>query len=279
MPFANLASGVSVHYQQSGKGDPLILITGLNGNGAFWNRQVEALSATRQVITYDQRGCGQTLSDGGSVSLEVLLSDLLDLMDSLSVKKADIAGHSLGGAVAQRLAIEHPERVQKLVLSATWARADARFLRLNELRSTYLEKAGSLAYLRSNPLFLYPGWWLRQHPELLKIEEKDIERLLPDVGSLKSRMKALAQHDTLNHLQSIQSSTLVIAARDDVVTPAYLVEELAEHIPGSEFHVLPTGGHFYPQTMQEDFNSLLESFLSDSSVDDDESATGQTRAL
>ncbi|KEQ18834.1 alpha/beta fold hydrolase [Endozoicomonas numazuensis] len=264
MPFASINNEPPLYYELSGKGRPLIMVSGLNGNASFWRAQSQTFSGTQQVIVYDQRGAGQSLMGRGGASIKRMTMDLLGLMDSLDIEVADILGHSLGGAIAQTLALANPDRVKRLVLSSTWSRPDLRFLRLYELRSAYLQAFGAFAYLKTNPLFLYPAWWLRQHPELLDITEQDVSRLMPDQAATLARMKVLSEFEIFESLSSIQSQTLVMGADDDMVTPISMQEELVEYIPDARIKLFSKGGHFHPQVRAEAFNQAVLQFLNSS---------------
>ncbi|MGI9282455.1 MAG: alpha/beta fold hydrolase [Endozoicomonas sp.] len=261
MPFAHIENEPPLYYEKIGKGKLLVLVTGLNGNASFWFAQCKALISTHQVIVYDQRGTGQSPLRLAETSIKQMTDDLLGLMDFLNIEVADIIGHSLGGAIAQNLALSSPSRVDRLVLSSSWSRPDLRFLRLYELRSAYLKEFGALAYLKTNPLFLYPAWWLRQHPELLNINEGDVARLMPDQSATLARMEVLSEFQSFESLSDIRSSTLVMGADDDMVTPTSMQEELVECIPDAKIKLFSRGGHFYPQVRAEAFNQAVLQFL------------------
>ncbi|WP_062270030.1 alpha/beta fold hydrolase [Endozoicomonas arenosclerae] len=265
MSFVQINNEPPLYFEKAGEDKPLILITGLSGNASFWHCQREAFAEAHQVITYDQRGSGKSPLNQGDISIDHMVTDLLNLMNWLDIEEADIVGHSLGGAIAQTLALNHPDRVGRLVLSSTWSKPDLRFLRLHELRSAYLQEFGALAYLKTNPLFLYPAWWLRQHPELLEVAEQDVSRLMPDQVATLARMEVLPVFETFEFLSNIQSSTLVMGADDDMVTPTSMQEELVECIPDARIKLFSRGGHFYPQVRAEAFNQAVLQFLDDAS--------------
>ena len=125
-----------------------------------------------------------------------------------------------GGAMGQVLAIEHPGRIDRLVLSATWARTDAFFRRLFEVRSLLLRELGPAAYLKSSALALNMPSWVRDHDADLVAAEAKARETIPIPEIVLSRIAAIVAHDRREQLQQVQAPTLAICARDDMVTPS-----------------------------------------------------------
>src|SRR5512142_2085604 len=114
MPKVAVAGG-EIYYEETGQGHPLILVSGLNGVGRYWQPQLAAFSARYRVITYDQRGTGQSDRLQREFSIDAMAAELVGLMDALSIERAHLVGLSTGGAIGQTLAIEHPARLARLV--------------------------------------------------------------------------------------------------------------------------------------------------------------------
>jgi len=142
-----------LHYERSGAGFPVILVTGLSGVASFWREQVPVLSRAFDVIAFDHRGVGQSDHSRISYTVERLAADVIGLMDVLGVAKAHVVGHSTGGAIAQIIGIEHPARVASLVIAASWTKADAYFRRLFALRREILLRLGPSSYVAASSLF------------------------------------------------------------------------------------------------------------------------------
>src|SRR5262249_19725475 len=123
-----------IHYQEAGQGPPLMLVSGLNGIGSFWMHQVNDLARDFRVIVHDHRGTGQSTHSRIRYSVDQMADDVLRLMDALGIASAHLAGHSTGGAIAQLIAQDHPDRMVSMVLSATWAGPDPYFRRLFQMR-------------------------------------------------------------------------------------------------------------------------------------------------
>jgi aminoacrylate hydrolase len=262
MAYIKLKDGEQLYYESHGKGPALLLVAGLGGIGTYWQRHVDALARHFTVVLHDHRGCGRSAHTRLNYSVEQMSGDVLDLMDALGIAKAHFCGHSTGGAIGQVLALDHPTRIDRLVLSATWTKADAYFNRLFAVRAAALEKGGPALYRQLGNLLLYPPWWLAQNVE--KLEAAQARSEIPETPDdiAKSRIAGILRFDRVKDLPRIAHRTLVTCARDDAVTPAYFSEALAEAIPGAELVVLPTGGHFYNHACQEEFERVVLKFLS-----------------
>lgn len=243
----------------SGKGEPIVLCPGLAGLGSFWSKQVPALSARYQVITYDHRGCGGSDPELGEVSVETMAADLLGLLDALGIERATLVGHSTGGAIGQYLAAHHPDRIARLVLSCTWPASDAYFSGLFNLRKRVIELMGLSDYGLLGSYFIYPPRYLAEYPEILA--PKTVDRAEQVARSYRRRIDAILKFDSRPYLEKIRVPTLVIGAADDILTPPYFSEELAKRISGAELALLPCGGHYCPVTATDDYNARLKRFL------------------
>jgi len=120
MPEARI-NGISINYSVEGKGEPLFLIMGFSGSKMAWYFQRRAFRKHFQVVTFDNRGVGESGKPAGPYSMQMFVDDTVGLMDHLGIEKAHILGVSMGGMIAQHIAISHPERVRKLVLGCTFA--------------------------------------------------------------------------------------------------------------------------------------------------------------
>jgi aminoacrylate hydrolase len=256
-----LTDGEELYYEVHGEGPPLALISGLNGVGAFCKPHLEVLSRDYTVILHDHRGTGRSSPSRIDYSIEQMAGDLIELLDHLDIPKADMVGHSTGGAICQVLGIDHPERVLSLVLSATWTAADGYFRRLFELRADVLRAMGPEGYLRASLMFMRPPAWIRDHDTTQDDEIAAMAAGFPVPEVMLSRIAALLKFDRRRELGRIAAPTLILGARDDMVTPVYFSEELAGLIPGAETATLEAGGHFFPISAADEFRGLVLDFL------------------
>ena len=261
MPDLLLPDGGRLAYEVRGAGPPLMLVAGLGGVASFWDRVVPVFEQRFTVVLHDHRGTGRSSIERIDYSIGQMAGDVLALMDHLGIARAHYVGHSTGGAIGQVLALDQPNRLDRLVLSATWPAPDAYFKALFAARAETLRIAGPMHYLRSTALLLNPPWWIRDHPELAAIDEAQAAARLPDPEVLQRRIAAILRHDRSAELHRIRAPALVIGARDDIVTPAYFSEALGRTIGGATTVLLPDGGHTFPVSRASRFAEIVGGFL------------------
>jgi aminoacrylate hydrolase len=261
VPVLTLEDGGHLHYEVHGAGPPLLLVPGLGGLGSFWEPQVAPLADRFTVVLHDHRGTGQSSLERIDFSVGQMAADLIALLDHLGIERARLVGHSTGGAIGQTIALDAPGRLDRLVLSATWPRADGYFRLLFDSRAEILRRLGPGAYQRASALFLWPASWVREQPEVAAIDDEEAARRIPDPELVLRRIAAIQRFDRRAELCGITTPTLVIGARDDTVTPAWFSEDIGRLIPRAETVILPQGGHFFPVTEAEAFRLLVLEFL------------------
>jgi len=250
-----------LHFEVVGSGPPLFLIPGLGGLAGFWSRQVPLLSRHFTVISHDHRGIGRSQPGPAAGSIAEMAADVLGLADRVGVERFDLLGHSMGGAVAQHIAAHHPGRIGRLVLSATWARADAYMHRTFRLRQSILSLQGPAAYVAASTLLLYPPRWIAARDAELAAQEAAGLHGFPPVDAVLARIDALLAFDGAAIAHRIGAPTLVLCAADDALTPPYLSEALAEEVRGAALRILPGGGHYCPVTEAEAYADAVLAFL------------------
>ena len=130
-----------------GEGEPLFLVAGLGGRHEFWQKQAEAFAKHFKVILHDHRGVGRSTPDKTVLGAEHMADDLIALMEAMGIKSAHLVGHSTGGAIGQHIALKAPKKINRLVLSCSWAGPDAYFQHLFHTRRQILISCGPEAYL------------------------------------------------------------------------------------------------------------------------------------
>jgi aminoacrylate hydrolase len=260
MPRILIGDG-QLYYERQGVGFPVLFISGLSGFASYWQDQAAAFGRKFDVITHDHRGIGQSDATRSGFTVDRMAADVIGLMDALEIERAHIVGHSTGGAIAQILAIEHPNRLASVVLSASWTKPDAYFRRLFGLRKDILLRLGPSAYVQANSLYLYPSWFVARNNERLRQLEAQNLAVFPPTEVAASRIDAILAFDRTESLGRIKTPTLVVGAEDDLVTPSYFSEELARLIPGAEIKIFPRGGHAFTQVRAREFNQAVLPFL------------------
>ncbi len=259
-----------MHYEVHGEvhgdapgGGTVLLSSGLGGAGSFWAPQLEALCRRFRVLTYDQRGTGQSAEPlPDPYSIAAMADDVAEILDELGIGRCHFVGHALGGLVGLDLALRRPDRIGSLVLINAWARGDAHTVRCFDVRRDLL-RIGPEAYVRAQPLFLYPAPWMARNAQRLAREHEHAVTHFQGTDTLLKRIAALLAFDAVDRLGQIACPTLVAAARDDLLVPWTASEALAAGIPGARLWVTAQGGHGFTVTEPETFNAALCGFLAE----------------
>jgi len=262
MPRATLGD-VEIHYRSFGDGPPVLGIMGFGLDQRYWAAQVPTISERNRFITFDNRGAGRS-SRVAAASLEEMAADALALLDHLEIERAIIFGASMGGTIAQRVALEHPERVSALVLAITWARPIEFMRRQHDLARRVIEQLGPRAFVEASLLWMFS-------PRFFEIGAAAIDQLVASMDApgapemmtgeaLLGQLDALEKHDALADLPKISCPTLVAGGRFDIMVPGFASEEIAAAIPGAELAMFDAGHGLMFEEM-EAFNRRLRGFL------------------
>ncbi|MET0269907.1 MAG: pyrimidine utilization protein D [Sphingomonas sp.] len=259
-----MAEAAGLYYELHGPegAPPLILSSGLGGSAGYWTPNLPALAARHRVLVYDHRGTGRSdRALPADVSVDDLARDMLALMDAAGWDRAHVVGHAAGGVAGLALAMAAPERLDRLVVVNGWARADPHFLRCFEARLNLLRHAGVDAFLRAQPIFLYPAGWISAHTAELDAELPHQRETFPGVATTEARIAALAAFDATDRLGGLTDRTLVLVADDDMLVPSGAGEILAAELGGAPVARLATGGHACNVTRPDAFDRLVLAWL------------------
>lgn len=251
----------NLHVVRQGEGAPLLFLTGLGGRADFWAPQFSRFSDHRDCIGFDHRKTGDSMPSDVTTTVQALAEDAVRLLDALEIDATDMVGHSLGGAIAQHIAVHHPGRVKRLVLSASWCGPTPWFLSLFALRKQVLTRCGPREYLLQGNLLGNPAWWTFANEATMRAGIEARVASFAGVATECERMDAVTSHDLREEVGRIAAPTLVVCARDDGITPLGLSQELAERIPGARLDVLDTGSHFAPACVPDDWAAPVGAFL------------------
>ncbi len=252
MSFIEVA-GARIAYDVEGNGDAVVFVSGLGGMASFWGAQVRRFNSSCRVITFDHRGVGRST---GVPPYSVLQwsHDLLALLDHAGADRVHLVGHSTGGIIAQTFAVAHSDRVRSLALGGTWLKPDRRFRDQFAFRKEVLSQLGDDAYRMLSDLLAYPA------PEVTVPAASKVPMSTRERNVILSRIDALLAYDGEAIAPRIGAPTLVLSAGDDYIVPAYLSDALASAIPGARQVRFDSGGHFFPKTRADDYNSVLADF-------------------
>ena len=260
------ARGQEIWARQAGSGEEVLLISGLGDDHRVWAEAFHLLADGYRVTAFDNRGVGRSPLGTEPFSMARMAEDALGVMELLEIDAAHVVGSSMGGAIAQELALAAPERIQTLSLVGSWARRDEHLSRLLRHFCELLVMAEDpRGTLETFALWVYSG---RAHAD------GAVDCLLDDalayVGPEQSpeafarTAEVAIAHDPGEQLGGIAVPTLILVGGEDRICPKRLSEELAELIVGSRLEVLPGRGHQPFQEAGAEFAAALTRFWNDS---------------
>ena len=255
---------LSMHYVEAGAGEPLVLIMGLGADHLAWAFQLPAFAARYRVIALDNRGAGQTDAPDHPYTTRMMADDTVGLMDALGVSRAHVLGVSMGGMIAQEMALNHASRVRSLQLHCTLGRPDAYSRAQIAVGRVQHHKLTREEALRSTYLWLFAPATYAERPELVELILQGAlanPHPMTLTGFLR-QCDAVESHDALDRFSAIACPTLVSVADGDNLVPPRFSRALAERIPGAEFRLIEGAGHGYFWERAEPFNQMCLDFLS-----------------
>jgi aminoacrylate hydrolase len=254
--------GLAVTLYGPAGGEPVLMSAGLGGHGAYWKPQLAALTQKHRVIFYDHRGTGASeRAIPSPYSGDDLALDMARILDGLKIPSAHIVGHAAGGIAGLQLAASQPEKVKTLTVVNGWAVADRHFKRCFEIRTAIYKAGGPLAYLKAQPLFLFPAEWISDHLDELDAQAEHHAPGFQDEATLMARIGALAGFNITADLDRITCPVLVIGTEDDMLVPVRSSHQLAQGLPNATLVVMPRGGHAVNITEATAFDTHLIGFL------------------
>jgi 3-oxoadipate enol-lactonase len=261
-----IISGINMYYEVHGKGEPLVLIQGFGGGHQGWLFQVPAFSKHFLVVTFDNRGIGKTDRSKEPYTIKTMADDVIGLMDYLAVDKAHILGLSLGGMVAQEIAITYPHRVRKLVLASTFATGRMSDVNPESRRASGVQEGPSNAAMQNLEFdklmkFMISSAFNRAlyrifFTLLLRIQRKSI-----DAEGYFEQMRAVSVYNTADRLHLIQAPTLVITGTGDRLVSSHDSDVIAARIPNAKLVKVDGGSHAFFMEMRDRFNEEVLAFL------------------
>lgn len=253
------AGDADIAYDIAGVGDPLLMIMGLGADSKMWMLQTPSFAEHLRCITFDNRGVGESSAPDGPYSTEQMAGDALAVLDALEVERAHVLGISLGGAIAQQVALKAPERVRSLVLAATWAEQNpytARMARVGRI----IAGLGHEALVRASMLWLFTPAVMIENAKFVDDVEALALQFAPDPDAFLRQLDAVEGHDVAAGLASLAVPTRVMVARRDIMVPPELGRRVATLIPDADLVELE-GAHAFNIEAVEAFNGAVLEFV------------------
>jgi len=238
---------INMYYEIHGNGYPFLLIRGLSSDVYRWPPDfVKETSQFFRVILFDNRGAGRTDKPDIEYSINMMADDTVGLMKLLGIERANVLGFSMGGAIAQEIAINYPERVEKLILCGAGCGGTKSVPISNETRSVLTSNREGLSpeeALRETLPILFPENFIKNNE--VKIEEFVKRATLAPIPpySYRRQLAAALAFDSYDRLKNINTPTLAISGKEDILVPPQNSEILVENIKGAKIRLIENVGH------------------------------------
>ncbi len=256
-----------LHYETKGTGEPLVLIPGFASGAWLWFKQIDFLAKHFQIITFDPRGVANSkISDDSTltISIKTIAEDIAELLTELRIEKANILGTSFGGFVAQEFVLQHPTKLNKLLLACTSFGGINHVLPNTEVLKAFSSTEGLNSPKRIRR-YLEPAFtkdFLDNHSEIIdEVCRLREENIVPETVYLQQLYSATG-FDTESRIPQINAETLIITGDKDTVVPMQNSINLANSIPNSKLEIIKDGGHLFFIEQAEKFNQIVKDFLS-----------------
>jgi 3-oxoadipate enol-lactonase len=250
------SDGTRIAYQTSGEGAPLLMLSGQASSHRWWTRVREEFDAYRRVVTLDYRGTGGSDAPQGLYSTQGFAEDAIAVLDHLGIERADVYGTSMGGRVAQWIAVKHPHRVRRLVLGCTSPGGAHAVERSAAVRKA-LATPDPAALRRSLLDLMYTPEWLARNPEpYWTLGDPTMPR-----HARHQHLLASNAHDAWEALPLIAAPTLILHGDQDELNPTANAPLLADRIPDARLHLIAGARHAYFEERSDVAGPAVREFL------------------
>ncbi len=263
MAIEQLSTGVSLYYEWHGDADgpPVVFIRGTGADSSRWLPQVEDYRRRYRCLIFDNRGSGKSSAPPGPYSVDMMTEDTVALLDALGVGTAHISGLSLGGAIALRLAIEHPERVTTLQVHGSWAKTYGYAAMYLGFLKRMLEEGGLDLYYEGALMYLFPPEFFIDHYDRAMEILSNMKAHSSPIEGLAGQLDANLSHDVRDRIHEIEVPTLVTVGEFDMCLPPHYSHEIHQTIKGSSYEIFAGGSHLFGLQDPATFNEVTLDWL------------------
>jgi 3-oxoadipate enol-lactonase len=252
---------VALHAVESGSGDAVVLVHAIGCDHRMWDSLAASLSPQFRVIRVDVRGHGASPVPKGPYSLKELSDDVAALLDRRGITRAHWVGLSMGGMIGQAFALDHPDRLERLVLANTTSSYGAEGHKLWDARIKAVNEGGMEAIVDMVMTRYFPDTFHASHPSVVKMYRERVAAI--SAAGYVACCGAIRELDFTHDLGRITARTLAIAGEKDAGTPTAMLEEIVRGIPGARLAVIPGASHLSAVDSAGEFNALVGSFLAE----------------
>jgi len=258
------SSGGTIYYEDHGEGEPLLCVHGLATDTLGWALQVPTFSQGHRTVIFDNRDVGQSSMVEGPYEVADMAQDALEVADAAGFESFHLLGISMGGAIAQEIALAAPGRIRTLTLTVTFARGGAWGRELSRVWSARVRALPREQHI-DELLLLNLSEELFEDPAKVEFARSlFLQNPNPqDPEAFARQLDASARHDALDRLPSLSMPVHVIGGEHDLLVPIWRSEEIAEVIPGARLTVIEKAPHGLNFERAEEYNRLVLGFIAE----------------
>jgi 3-oxoadipate enol-lactonase len=253
-----------IHWESYGKKEPLLLISGVSGGTWSWEENIEAWSPHFRVIVFDNIGAGRSSKPNRPYTIEEMADHAAAVLDAAGVRQAGVVGFSMGGMIAQELALRHPDRVYRLVLGCTHCGGSQRIPPHPNVIQRFANNKGLSPeeIIDKNLTLLVTPQFLRSGSDTLKrYKERQLNAPFQPDYALKRQLEAIGRFDVCKRIDNIQVPTLILTAEHDMLVPPENGRLLSIHIPGAVEKSFAGAGHLIYLECAQNFIETVMNFF------------------
>ena len=255
-------NGQTLYYEVHGEGEPLLCVMGLSADTVAWALQVPAFSAGHRMVIFDNRDVGQSSLADAPYEIADMAKDTLALADALELDSFHLLGLSMGGAIAQEVALTAPERLRTLTLAVTFARVGEWGVRQARLWLKRMEHMTREDRVDELMLLTMSEEFFENEDAVSWLRGRILENPHPQSAEAFGRqLTASRNHDATDRLGSIDIPTHVIGAEHDMLVPVWRSKTLAELIPNAKLTIIPGAPHGANLERRDEFNETVLGFI------------------
>jgi len=264
MPIVKV-NGINMYYEVNGKGIPLVLIMGLRRNLEWWYCQIPELSQHFRVIAFDNRGAGRSDKPEMEYSIRLFADDAASLMNALEISGAHVLGVSMGGYIAQELALAYPDKVKSLILGCTGAGGKRAVLMSPQRVQKFMANDGltPAEILRKDMDIYFSDSFIARHPDRVEEFIEISLRYYQPADAFLRQFAACQKHDTADRVGRLRHPVLLLTGDDDYLVPHQNTLILKELLPGAALHIFPGLRHAFFIEAAAAFNRKVIEFIND----------------
>ena len=263
MPIIKV-NDINMYYEIHGDGFPFFMIMGLSCDVNWWTPEIiDAMAQNFKTIIFDNRGVGRTDKPEINYSIKMFADDTKGLMDALNIEKAHILGLSMGGFIAQEIALNYPERVDRLILCCTHCGGSKSLTPSNEAMDFLLNPPEEpIKFVNTFIPFLFTKTYIESNPDFIEAYKQRMLEIPFNLSSYKRQLQALG-FNAARRLRNINIPTLILHGKEDILIPPGDAEILAKGIPNARKVILDNVAHFLFQPNPEKVTNLISKFLTE----------------